>query len=341
MAERSPHIVLTSGEPAGIGPDLVVSIAQEAWPFRLTVLGDPEVLLSRARLLRLPLRLKEGAATGPHIPGELHLIPLKTEVPVEPGKLDPQNGPYVVAMIERAVSGCLEGRFDAVVTAPVHKETINRAGIFFPGHTEFIASLSGGHPVMLLVAETVHGPLRIALATTHLPLKVVHRAVVSSLIVEKTRILVEGLRNRFGVDRPRIAILGLNPHAGEGGFLGREEIEEIIPAIRELQEGGNRVEGPMAADTAFLPWRIERYDAYLAMYHDQGLPVLKALGFGRAANVTLGIPIVRTSVDHGTALQLAGTGTAEAESLKFALRLSADLVTGDVPSKSQKGNQQV
>lgn len=327
MSDRMPHLVLTSGEPAGIGPDLAVLIAQKPWPFRLTVLGDPAVFQARAERLGVPLDIEEGPATSPHRPGGLCVLPFRTEVPVEPGKLEPQNAAYVAAIIEAAARGCLAGEFDAMVTAPVHKGNLNRGGIFFTGHTEFIAQITGGDPVMLLATETPYGPLRVALATTHIPLKVVHHAVVRDVLIRQLRVLATDLEHRFELIQPKIAVLGLNPHAGEGGHLGREELDEIVPAIEKLRAEGFAVEGPLSADTAFLPKKIANYDAYLAMFHDQGLPVLKFAGFGRAVNVTLGLPIIRTSVDHGTALELAGTGKIETGSLSLALELAAKMAS--------------
>jgi 4-hydroxythreonine-4-phosphate dehydrogenase len=232
-----------------------------------------------------------------------------------------RNATYVEALLDRAAAGCLQGEFDALVTAPVHKGILNEAGLAFRGHTEFFAARARCDVVMLLVAPG----LRVALATTHLPLAEVPAAISAAGIVRTLRIVHNDLRHRFGIAAPRLAVLGLNPHAGEGGHLGREELDVIAPALAALRNEGLRIDGPLAADTAFVPARRAQYDAYLAMYHDQGLPVLKALGFGAAVNVTLGLPFVRTSVDHGTALDLAGTGTADAASLIAAARLAIEL----------------
>jgi 4-hydroxythreonine-4-phosphate dehydrogenase len=240
---------------------------------------------------------------------------------VVPGKLDARNAPYVVDMLARAADGCLEGEFDALVTAPVQKSVINDAGIAFTGHTEFFAERAKCDVAMLLVAPG----LRVALATTHLPLADVPAAITPTGLVRVLRIVHDDLRHRFGIDNPNIAVLGLNPHAGEGGHLGREEIDVIAPTLAALRADGMRLEGPLSADTAFVPAQRERFDAYLAMYHDQGLPVLKALGFGDSVNVTLGLPFVRTSVDHGTALALAGTGKADPASLIAAAKLAMEL----------------
>jgi 4-hydroxythreonine-4-phosphate dehydrogenase len=242
-------------------------------------------------------------------------------VPVVPGTLDVRNAPHVLATLTRAANGCLEGEFDAIVTAPVHKGVINDAGIPFTGHTEFFAARAHSDVVMLLVAPG----LRVALATTHLALSAVPAAITAASLVRTLRILNDDLRHRFGIAAPRIAVLGLNPHAGEGGHLGREEIDIIAPALAALRAEGLQLDGPLSADTAFVPAKREQYDAYLAMFHDQGLPVLKALGFGDGVNVTLGLPFIRTSVDHGTALDLAGTGRADPASMMAAAGLAAQL----------------
>ncbi len=322
-----PHLALTCGEPAGIGPDLCLMIARRPLPCRLTVLGDPAVLRQRARRLGLEVAIHEGEADARHRPGHLPVLPLAAPAPVIPGRLEPANAGHVLKLIETATRGCLTGRFDALVTAPVHKGVINEAGIPFSGHTEFIAALSGGHPVMLL-ATTLRDsgrPLRVALATTHLPLQEVPRAITPARLHRVLTVLHQDLRNRFGIEAPQITVLGLNPHAGEGGHLGREEIEVIEPALTQLRAQGLNLTGPLPADTAFLAERLERSDAFLAMYHDQGLPVLKFAGFGRAVNVTLGLPVIRTSVDHGTALDRAGRGDIDSGSLEQAIRAAIDL----------------
>jgi 4-hydroxythreonine-4-phosphate dehydrogenase len=321
-----PTLAITPGEPAGIGPDLVVQLAQAgpapdtAW----IVIADPQLLAERARQLDLPLRLREYTPGAPPTgAGELCVLPVETSVEVVPGHLDPRNAGYVLHTLERAADGCLAGEFDALVTGPVNKSVINDAGIPFSGHTEFLAArCNGAHPVMLLTADE----LRVALATTHLPLSEVSRAITRERLQRVLRILDRDLRTRFGLPEPRILVCGLNPHAGESGHLGREEIDVIGPALEELRSEGLKLFGPLPADTLFTPRHLQHADAVLAMYHDQGLPVLKYAGFGHAVNITLGLPIVRTSVDHGTALELAATGRAETGSLLAALEAAADIV---------------
>jgi 4-hydroxythreonine-4-phosphate dehydrogenase len=320
-----PRVALTCGEPAGIGPDLCVLLAQREWPCELVVFGSPEVLEHRAGQMNRPLQVENFAAHAPpcpHRPGRLTVLPIPLAAPVETGQIDARNACHVLELLTASAQGCLAGRFDALVTAPVHKGVINDAGTPFTGHTEFFAELTGGTPVMLLAAPG----LRVALATTHLPLAEVPRHITRESLTETLAILHRDLQRRFGIAGPRILVCGLNPHAGEGGHLGREEIDIIVPALENLRAQGMRLEGPLPADTLFLPRNLERADAVLAMYHDQGLPVLKHLGFGQAVNVTLGLPIIRTSVDHGTALDLAGTGRAEAGSLAAALRTALEMI---------------
>ena len=319
MPGAPPRIALTTGEPAGIGPDICIRLAQTAHGADLVAVGDPDLLSQRARELHLPLSLDTSRNPGrsTQAAGRLKVLPVRLRAPVKAGRLDPTNASYVIETLERAVDGCLKKEFDALVTAPVHKGVINEAGIPFTGHTEFLAARCGsGRPVMLLTA----GSLRIALATTHLPLKEVAAAVTHERLLQVLRTLREGLRRQFALPEPHVLVLGLNPHAGEGGYLGREELEVIQPACEILRREGMRLTGPVSADTAFNPERLKGVDAVLAMYHDQGLPVLKHAGFGHAVNVTLGLPIVRTSVDHGTALELAGIGRAEHSSLEAALQ---------------------
>ncbi|HET8700774.1 MAG TPA: 4-hydroxythreonine-4-phosphate dehydrogenase PdxA [Nitrococcus sp.] len=322
--ERYPRIALTTGEPAGIGPDLTAMLAQKPTACQLVAVGDPELLEQRAKAIGLPLQtqcFQPGAAADPHN-GRLSVLPVKLRAAVTPGQLVPANAHYVLETLERAGRGCLDGIFDAVVTAPVHKGIINQAGMKFSGHTEFFAELTGAaQPVMMLMA----GRLRVALVTTHLPLRDIAEAVTPQRLEQVARMLEQELRMRFGIRQPRILVAGLNPHAGEHGHLGREEIEVIQPVLERLRADGLQFEGPLPADTLFTPHRLEAADAVLAMYHDQGLPVLKYAGFGRAVNITLGLPIVRTSVDHGTALDLAGTGRAESGSLREALRIASEL----------------
>jgi len=371
-----PRIALTPGEPAGIGPDLCVMLAQTGHTAELVALCDPALLTERAERLGLSLRLLPFDATRPpseQLPGSLrvdagsgsnqHPSPnadaragARLSAAVIPGRLDPANAAYVLQTLRRACDGCLDGHFDAMVTAPVHKGVINDAGLAFTGHTEFLAERCNANPVMMLTAPG----LRVALVTTHLPLRAVADALTAERLTRVIETLERELRTRFGLQRPRILVCGLNPHAGEGGYLGREEIDIIIPVLERLKSDGAvsyghgaapprkmkrllhrkaesgaetcaaigfDLRGPLPADTAFVPEQIARVDVVLAMYHDQGLPVLKHLGFGRAVNVTLGLPIIRTSVDHGTALDLAGSGQAHVGSLEAALDLAITMAT--------------
>jgi 4-hydroxythreonine-4-phosphate dehydrogenase len=312
-----PRILLTTGEPAGIGPDLCVQIAQRDLACDLTVIGHPRLLAERAQRLKLNLEIRTSGFDDvrAHRPGSLKVWPTTHGAVPTCGHLNIANAPYVLETISSGVTACMEGRFDALVTAPVHKGIINEAGIAFTGHTEFIAAISGGYPVMMLAAPG----LRVALATTHLPLAEVSRSITRERLSAVLETLDRDLVARFGITAPRILVCGLNPHAGEGGHLGREEIEIIEPVLENLRQKGIKLFGPLPADTLFLPKYLEHADAVLAMYHDQGLPVLKHAGFGRAVNITLGLPIIRTSVDHGTALDLAGSGKADAGSLEAAI----------------------
>lgn len=323
-----PRIILTSGEPAGIGPDLCISMAAQAWPCDLIVAGDLRLLEERAQQLHANVRfetVEQFTHRSEHQPGSLRVLHRPTDAAVRAGKLDVANANYVLKLLDAAADGCLRGDFDAMVTAPVQKSIINDSGVAFSGHTEYLAQRTGAAlPVMMLVADR----LRVALATTHLPLAAVSSAITPQLLEQVLRILDHDLRTRFNLRAPRILVCGLNPHAGESGHLGREEIEIITPALVALRGQGLQLTGPVPADTAFTPHQLEKADAVLAMYHDQGLPVLKYAGFGNAVNVTLGLPIVRTSVDHGTALDLAGTGNADAGSLVAALELAIQLARG-------------
>jgi 4-hydroxythreonine-4-phosphate dehydrogenase len=319
-----PCIALTVGEPSGIGPDICIQLAQSAHAADIIAIGDSELLLERARTLRLPLTLTHYNPTEGSVQqaGQLRVLSLKAPAPVISGSPDPANSRHVLDTLDRAVDGCLSGEFDAMVTAPVHKGVINDAGILFTGHTEYLAArCKAPAPVMMLVASG----LRVALVTTHLPLSQVPGALNKASLARILLTLHADLQNRFGIQRPHILILGLNPHAGEGGHLGREEIEIITPVLETLRDQHMRLTGPVAADTAFTDEHLLGVDAVLAMYHDQGLPVLKRASFGRAVNITLGLPIIRTSVDHGTALELAGTGRAQHASLEAALRLAIEL----------------
>ena len=322
------RLALTPGEPAGVGPELCVRIAQQAWPVELVAFADPGLLRTAAGRLGLPLELvahEPSRAPVPQAAGTLGIAPHALATPAEPGRLDPANAGYVLDTLRAATAACQAGEAHALVTGPVHKGVINDAGIAFTGHTEFLAGLTGGHPVMLLACPG----LRVALATTHLPLAEVPRVLDAATLERVLRILVSDLASRFGIVRPRVLVCGLNPHAGEGGHLGREEIEVIEPVVERLRGEGLDLVGPLPADTAFTPPSLENADAVLAMYHDQGLPVLKHLGFGRAVNITLGLPIVRTSVDHGTALDLAGSGQADPGSLVAAIEAALELTGPD------------
>ncbi|MGQ0833452.1 MAG: 4-hydroxythreonine-4-phosphate dehydrogenase PdxA [Gammaproteobacteria bacterium] len=321
---KLPKIVLTSGEPAGVGPELCLEIARQPLACELVCLGDHELLAERARLTRSKVELRDydPKRPQPHAVGTLRVLHVPCAVPSRPGELDARNARYVLALIDRAIDGCRGGEFDAMVTAPVQKSVINDAGIAFTGHTEYLAARTQAPlPVMLLVA----GTLRVALATTHLPLKDVSRALSVEKLIDIVGVLDRGLKSAWRMNAPRIAACGLNPHAGESGHLGDEELRIIGPALESCRAQGVKIDGPLPADTVFVPKTLERYDAVLAMYHDQGLPVLKHAGFGHSVNVTLGLPIVRTSVDHGTALDLAGTGRADAGSLAAAIALALEI----------------
>lgn len=311
--KNSAPLVLTAGEPAGIGPDLCVLLAQMSFVGSIVILADRDVLAQRAGLLELPFALPEYSAGSD---ARLSLLHLPAAAPVRPGVLDPSNAPYVLESLGRAISGCLDGEFAGMVTAPVHKGVINDAGHAFTGHTEFLADRTGTQQVVMMLAG---GGMRVALATTHLPLRAVADAITSASLLRTLRILHQALVGDFCISKPRILVAGLNPHAGEGGHLGREEIDVIEPVLRQLRDEGMDLVGPLPADTLFQRKNLINADAVLAMYHDQGLPVLKHASFGEGVNITLGLPIIRTSVDHGTALDLAGTGRIDAGSLKVAI----------------------
>lgn len=320
----TPRIALTSGEPAGIGPELCLAIARGPLPFELVCIADRNLLAERSRQLGWPVSIRtyEPAERRPHEPGTLTVLHVPLVVPSRAGELDKRNARYVLALLDRAVAGTLGGEFAAIVTAPVHKGVINDGGVPFTGHTEYLAHSTGAElPVMLLAAPG----MRVALATTHLPLKDVSAAITVDSLLRTAAILDADLRKWWHLPSPRIAVCGLNPHAGEGGYLGDEEIRVIAPAIKLMQERGIHATGPLPADTVFVPEALKRCDAVLAMYHDQGLPVVKHAGFDRAVNVTLGLPLLRTSVDHGTALDLAGSGRADPGSLRAALDLAGEI----------------
>ena len=321
------RVTITPGEPAGIGPDLVVALAQRDWPVELVVCASPDLLLDRAALLGLPLTLMPLQAGAPAIPqaaGTLTVLPVELRASVVPGQLDVRNSAYVVETLARACDGCMSGEFAALITGPVHKGIINDAGIPFIGHTEFFEERSHSEKVVMMLATE---ELRVALATTHLPLKAISDAITPDLLRQIVTILYHDLQTKFGIPQPHVLVCGLNPHAGEGGHMGTEEIDTIIPVLNEMRALGMHLSGPLPADTLFQPKYLDHADAVLAMYHDQGLPVLKYQGFGRAVNITLGLPFIRTSVDHGTALELAGQGKAEVGSFITALNLAIKMIT--------------
>ncbi len=355
-----PRIAITAGEPAGIGPDILLMLAAAELPVsaELVAIADPQLLRTRAKLLGLSVQLEDVDLQQPataHRAGHLKIQPVALRAPSIPGELNPANASYVLATLQAAVDGCdgatantaaahkkhsvdvappIQG-FAAMVTAPVQKSIINDAGIPFSGHTEFLAEATATERVVMLLATR---ELRVALATTHLPLSAVPDSITGDLLEKTLNILHHDLHSKFGLFEPRIAVLGLNPHAGEGGHMGREEIDTIIPTLEKLRNQGMHLLGPLPADTAFTPKVLDQVDAVLAMYHDQGLPVLKYSGFGEAINITLGLPIIRTSVDHGTALDLAGTGKASAGSLLRALEVAVELVKKSndfVPAQSR------
>lgn len=319
------RIALTLGEPAGIGVDLCIQLAQLDLPCQLVAIGSPELLMERAKQLGYPLQLYDFNPDFPltaQADGNLTVLPVALAEPVICGQLNVANSAYVLETLRIATQGCMDGTFAAMVTAPVHKGIINDAGFSFSGHTEFIAEITGGHPVMMLATEG----LRVALVTTHLPLSEVSKAITAPVLEKVLRVLEYDLRTRFHIAKPNILVCGLNPHAGENGHLGREEIEVINPVLDRLRQQGFHLRGALPADSLFTHKYLESADAVLAMYHDQGLPVLKHKGFGRAVNITLGLPIIRTSVDHGTALDLAGTGKADLGSLQYALQCALMMI---------------
>lgn len=320
------RILLTPGEPAGIGPDITIQIAQQSWPVEIIAIADPDMLLQRAKQLGLPLHINEcdfNSTPVAHQSSTLNVFPIKLRTAAEAGKLNPDNAEYVIQTLKQAADACLNKQASAIVTGPVHKGVINQAGIAFTGHTEFFAQhCHVAHTVMLFVVDE----LKVALATTHLPLAHVSQAITKERLQLTLDIMNTELKRQFGISAPRILICGLNPHAGEGGYLGREEIDIIAPLINDLRNQGFQLEGPLPADTIFTQQYLKRADAVLAMYHDQALPLVKYLGFGHAVNVTLGLPFVRTSVDHGTAVDIAGKSLADAGSMSAALQLAVTLV---------------
>ena len=331
---RPVTLALTAGEPAGIGPELCLQLALEKRQPGIVVVACKRLLQARAKQLGLDVTLEDWAPGAQAVTeaGRLSVMTIDGLASTDAGRLDPANSAYVLETLRTAAQGCLDGIFDGMVTAPVHKGVINNAGIAFSGHTEFLQELCGVERVVMMLATD---ELRVALVTTHLPLKDVSAAITPERLAQVTRILDTDLRKFFGVEHPRILVAGLNPHAGEGGHLGREEIEVIEPTLDKLRQEGITLTGPLPADTLFTPHWLDNADAVLAMYHDQGLPVLKFQGFGRAVNITLGLPIVRTSVDHGTALDLAGTGKADAGSLQTAIRVGEHMARSAKRDRSE------
>ncbi|KJY84737.1 4-hydroxythreonine-4-phosphate dehydrogenase [Vibrio neptunius] len=321
------RIVVTAGEPAGIGPDLVLALSKQSWPHQIVVSADKDLLEQRAKQLDINVQLIDYDAEALPIPqqaGSLIIDHIALNVPAISGQLDEKNGHYVLETLERAALGCMNGEFDAIVTGPVHKGVINRAGVAFSGHTEFFADKSNTPLVVMMLATE---GLRVALVTTHIPLAYVSKAVTEDRLKKIVRILHQDLVEKFAISSPKIYVCGLNPHAGEDGCLGREEIDTITPTLNKLrQEDGIDLVGPLPADTIFNEKYLNEADAVLGMYHDQVLPVLKYKGFGRSVNITLGLPFIRTSVDHGTALDLAGTGDADTGSFTTALAHAIELV---------------
>ncbi|MDX1796200.1 MAG: 4-hydroxythreonine-4-phosphate dehydrogenase PdxA [Hydrogenovibrio sp.] len=326
------RLVVTSGEPAGIGPEQIVQLAQYAYDFEWVVIANRTLLAQRAQQIGQPIDIVDFDASqppSPNLPGRVKLIDLPLAKPSIPGQLEVANADYVLTMLHTAIDGCMSEQFDGMVTGPIHKGIINEAGLKFTGHTELLAEASGTDQVVMMLATP---GLRVPLVTTHLPLRDIADAITPALLEKVIRILHDALQNQFGIAHPKIFIMGLNPHAGENGHLGTEEIEVIDPVIERLKQHGMDLVGSLPADTIFSPGNIEQADAFLAMYHDQGLPVLKYVGFGKAVNVTLGLPFIRTSVDHGTALDIAGTGMADTNSFQYAMQVALEMTAG-------KGNE--
>ena len=324
--KQVPRIVITPGEPAGIGPELVVMIAQQPFAAELIVCADPDLLHKSASACGLPIKLEDynpESVPKEHKPGTIKILPVRLKCESRAGHLEVQNAAYVIECLKQACLGCLDNKFDAMTTGPVQKSIINDAGISFSGHTEFLAELChNSYPVMLLA----NSKLKVALVTTHIPLSQVASAITEHTLEKTLRIVDADFRQRFGVSNPRILVCGLNPHAGEQGHLGLEEQQVITPVIEKLVEESFNINGPLPADTLFTEKNLKESDVIVSMFHDQGLPVLKALGFGETVNITLGLPIIRTSVDHGTALSLAGKGQAEAGSFVAAIHSAIEMV---------------
>lgn len=326
MSEVIHRLAITAGEPAGIGPDLCVQLAQQDHSYEMVVIADATLLAERAYQLNLPLDIipfqkNTTNVKKLHRAGQLPVLNIPLVDAVVPGQLNVNNSSYVLKTLDAAITGCQQGAFDALVTGPVHKGIINDAGIMFTGHTEYLAQQTESYPVMLLATEG----LRVALATTHLPLKDISAAITQESLSQVIEIILQDLHFKLGINNPRLLVCGLNPHAGEDGHLGTEEIDIIAPVLQTFIDRGLNVQGPLSADTLFTADKLKKADAVLAMYHDQGLPVLKHMGFGKAVNITLGLPIIRTSVDHGTALALAGTGQAKTDSFVYAMSVAAEM----------------
>lgn len=323
------RIVITSGEPAGIGPEQIVQLANSDTDLgsnvEWVVIGNKGLLEERAQQIGSSINIEPFDINTPaskNLPGWVKLIDIPLAEPSAAGQLNVKNADYVLQMLDTAIQGCMSGDFNAMVTGPIHKGIINEAGLKFTGHTELLAATSGTEQVVMMLATP---QLRVPLVTTHLPLREVPDAITPELLESVIRILHDSLQNQFGIANPKIFIMGLNPHAGEDGHLGTEELTTINPVIHKLQQEGMNLIGSLPADTIFSPTNLEAADAFLAMYHDQGLPVLKTLGFGKAVNVTLGLPFIRTSVDHGTALGIAGTGQADINSFHYAIQVAIEM----------------
>lgn len=323
MSVALPVLAITCGEPAGVGPELVATLAHHSVAAHLVAIGDRDLIAARATALGIPATLRNWVPGSAREAGVLDVLHVPLGVPSQAGVLNAANAAHVLAILDAAIDGCVDGRFDAMVTAPLHKGVINDAGVPFTGHTEYLAERTHTNRVVMMLAG---GGLRVALATTHLALKDVPAALTAETLTQTLHILDTDLRQRFGLAQPRILVAGLNPHAGESGHMGREEIDVISPVLDALRAQGMTLIGPLPADTLFTPHQLERGDAVLAMYHDQGLPVLKYASFGGGVNITLGLPIIRTSVDHGTALDLAGSGRADPGSLHAAITCAIDMV---------------
>lgn len=331
MSAPKPYrLAITAGEPAGIGPDCCLALTQLAWPVELVFIADPEMIEQRARTLGLPVQIQlyDAGQMNSHQPGQMTILPVTCPHSVHCGQPDPANAAYVLETLKLASQRCLSHEFDALVTAPVHKGVINDAGITFTGHTEYLQDLARAPEVVMMLATS---GLRVALVTTHLPLKQVSKAITPAKVENIITITHRSLIDYFAIPQPRLLVCGLNPHAGENGHLGSEDDQIIAPVLERLRQQSMQIMGPLPADTLFIPKYLEQADVVIAMYHDQGLPVLKYKGFGQAVNITLGLPYIRTSVDHGTAVDLAGSGLADAGSLKAAIEYAVMMLTNSRP----------